>query len=87
MRRIRSTVEQCHGRLKNHFKCLLKHRTLHYSPETTGRIVNACAVLHNICVDNDVPLYEDDFVIDEDANNVNNNNDQHLADDNLHNNM
>nr|CAI5851475.1 unnamed protein product [Callosobruchus analis] len=34
--------------------CLLKHRVLHYGPETASQIINACAVLHNICIANNV---------------------------------
>ena len=56
IRTIRSSVEMCHGKLKNRFRCLLKDRTLHYSPVTAGQIVNSCAVLHNICIGNNVPL-------------------------------
>lgn len=45
----RVSVERCNGVLKSRFRCLLKHRVLHYLPETAGHITNACAVLHNIC--------------------------------------
>ncbi|KAJ3641982.1 hypothetical protein Zmor_028450 [Zophobas morio] len=65
IRTIRSSVEMCHGKLKNRFRCLLKDRTLHYSPVTAGQIVNSCAVLHNICIGNNVPLYEDEIVVEE----------------------
>jgi len=41
------------------FRCLLKHRTLHYKPEKAS-IINACIVLHNICIANNVPLHDDD---------------------------
>lgn len=51
----RSLIEQCNGVLKMRFRCLLKHRVLHYSPERAAKLINACAVLHNICVDNNVP--------------------------------
>nr|CAI5848324.1 unnamed protein product [Callosobruchus analis] len=30
------------------------HRVLHYGPETASQIINACAVLHNICIANNV---------------------------------
>lgn len=37
-------------------RCLLKHRFLHYHPEKATKIINACTVLHNICIMNNVPL-------------------------------
>lgn len=52
---IRATIERCIGVLKNRFRCLLKHRTLHYNPTIAGKIVNSCAVLHNICIQNNIP--------------------------------
>lgn len=53
--RIRSTVERCNGVLKNRFRCLLKHRVLHYTPESASRIINACVVLHNMCITHNIP--------------------------------
>ncbi|KAG8232041.1 hypothetical protein J437_LFUL014442 [Ladona fulva] len=46
----RSAVERCIGLLKARFRCLLRNRVLEYSPIKAGRIVNACAVLHNMCL-------------------------------------
>lgn len=34
---------------------------LHYTPITSGKIINACAALHNICLDADVPLSIDEI--------------------------
>lgn len=45
----RNVVERCFGVLKARFRCLLRLRTLHYNPTRAAEIVNACAVLHNIC--------------------------------------
>jgi hypothetical protein len=46
----RCTVERCNGLLKQRFRCLLKHRVLHYHPEQATQIINACVVLHNMCI-------------------------------------
>ncbi|XP_024878548.1 putative nuclease HARBI1, partial [Temnothorax curvispinosus] len=54
--RCRALVEQCNGLLKMRFRCLLKHRVLHYSPPTASKIIYTCAVLHNMCIDQNVPL-------------------------------
>lgn len=65
MRRIRVSIEQCFGLLKNRFRCLLKDRVLHYAPETCAKIINCCAVLHNLCLENNIPLYNDEDVVPE----------------------
>ncbi|XP_035430552.1 putative nuclease HARBI1 [Spodoptera frugiperda] len=56
----RNTVERCIGVLKARFRCLLVARTLHYSPITAGKIVNACCVLHNIANTAREPLPSDE---------------------------
>lgn len=33
----------------------MAHRVLHYSPMTAGKIVNACAIVHNICNEARIP--------------------------------
>ncbi|XP_037503401.1 putative nuclease HARBI1 [Rhipicephalus sanguineus] len=48
---MRSIVERCIGLLKSRFRCLQRYRTLHYSPERSSIIVAACAVLHNLCIE------------------------------------
>lgn len=58
--RIRSLIERCIGILKMRFRCLLKDRVLHYSPTTASKIVNSCVVLHNMCIDANIELDEDD---------------------------
>lgn len=45
----RNTVERTIGLLKARWRCLLRHRVLHYDPQTASKIINACCVLHNIC--------------------------------------
>lgn len=55
----RALIERCNGLLKMRFRCLLKHRVLHYTPQVACKIINACAVLHNTCIENNVPLLHD----------------------------
>lgn len=33
---------------------MLKHRILHYSLVKACKIINACTVLHNICIENNI---------------------------------
>ncbi|XP_063894947.1 putative nuclease HARBI1 [Helicoverpa armigera] len=49
-KRARSTIERTFGILKGRWRCLLSARELHYCPETAGKIVIACCVLHNLCL-------------------------------------
>ncbi|XP_067125936.1 putative nuclease HARBI1 [Centruroides vittatus] len=62
----RSIIEQCNGLLKNRWRCLLKHRVLHYHPETASNIIIACVVLHNICIKNNIALEDNDILQTED---------------------
>ncbi|KAK3918172.1 Putative nuclease [Frankliniella fusca] len=62
----RSSVERAIGHLKERFRCLNRHRVLHYSPEKAGKIINACVVLHNKCVEAHEPYPDSD---DEDEEN------------------
>ncbi|KAK3910207.1 Putative nuclease [Frankliniella fusca] len=58
-RRARSVVERTIGLLKGRFRCLLRHRVLHYEPLKASRVINACCVLHNICTRANLELDED----------------------------
>lgn len=60
-RRTRSIIERCNGVLKMRFRCLLKHRVLHYAPTMASKIINACTVLHNMCIENNLPNVEEDL--------------------------
>ncbi|KAH7959253.1 hypothetical protein HPB49_009681 [Dermacentor silvarum] len=44
-------VERCIGLLKSRFRCHQRYRALHYEPDRAANIVAACAVLHNLCLD------------------------------------
>lgn len=59
-KRARSTIERCNGVLKIRFRCLLKHRVLHYAPTVCSKIINACAVLHNMCLHGNMPNPEEE---------------------------
>lgn len=67
----RSTIERCNGTLKMRFRCLLKHRVLHYAPNKASKIVKACVVLHNMCVRNGIELLNEDNVDMEDLGAIN----------------
>ncbi|KAJ8980475.1 hypothetical protein NQ317_013228 [Molorchus minor] len=56
----RCLIERCNGVLKMRFRCLLKHRALHYAPEVASQIINACVALHNLCIEHNVPVPDDD---------------------------
>lgn len=60
----RSIVERCNGLLKMRFRCLLKHRVLHYKPNVASKIINACAVLHNMCISYNVPEPNEELEFD-----------------------
>lgn len=49
-KRTRSTIERTFGSLKGRWRCLFSARALHYCPETAGKIIIACCVLHNLCI-------------------------------------
>ncbi|KAJ8937540.1 hypothetical protein NQ314_011799 [Rhamnusium bicolor] len=46
---IRSTTERGNDVLKMIFRCLLKH--LHHALGNASKIINACVVLHNLCIE------------------------------------
>lgn len=65
---VRSLIERCNGLLKNRWRCLLKHRFLHYSPEKAANITKACCVLHNMCIARNIPDLEQHEEVDYDIN-------------------
>lgn len=57
----RCIIEQCNGLLKTRFRCLLKHRVLHYAPTVASKVINTCTVLHNMCIKNNIPIIPDEL--------------------------
>lgn len=55
----RATVERGIGLPIGRQRCLCKQRMLHYKPSTCGKI-SACAALHNICINNNDGLLEEE---------------------------
>lgn len=49
---------------------MLKHRCLHYKPEKASQIINACVVLHNMCIDNNEPDLVNDEHVDFDFGDI-----------------
>ncbi|KAH7974042.1 hypothetical protein HPB49_008826 [Dermacentor silvarum] len=64
---MRSVVERCIGLLKSRFRCLQRHRALHYEPDRAANIVAACAVLRNLCLDEGDSAFDE--VDDDDSSN------------------
>ncbi|KAJ8967731.1 hypothetical protein NQ314_002677 [Rhamnusium bicolor] len=54
----RNCIERCIGLLKAKFRCLLKERVARYNPQFVRSLVNACAVLHNMCIDNNIFIHD-----------------------------
>lgn len=70
--RARNVIERCFGVLKQKFRCLLKHRVLHYSHRMAGLIIYSAAVLHNLCIDHNYNEELEDDVEDIDDGNEDN---------------
>ena len=67
-KRVRCLIEQCNGLLKNRFRCLLQDRVLHYAPVYVSKIILSCVVLHNLCLEHNIPLPEDEGLTEESVN-------------------
>jgi hypothetical protein len=62
--KTRSTIDRTFGILKGRWRCLSAVRELFYKPEKAGEIIIACAILHNMCIDEgleDQPLNKDEL--------------------------
>lgn len=51
----RNCIERCFGLLKARWRCLLKHRVLHYHPLIASNIIMACCVLQNKALKANLP--------------------------------
>ena len=58
----RMVVEQAFGVLKGRWRILLVTDKFPYTPKTILKMVQACAVLHNICIDEDDMLPRREYV-------------------------
>ncbi|XP_017479519.1 PREDICTED: putative nuclease HARBI1 [Rhagoletis zephyria] len=68
----RNCIERAFGVLKSRFRCLLKHRVLHYSHETSALVVSTCVILHNIMTKAGIMLNEVEDEVAEDFDSPNN---------------
>lgn len=68
--KARSLVERAIGVYKGRWRCLCKQRMLHYAPSTCSLIINACAALHNICLEYRDFLPDTDMIIEPNENEV-----------------
>ncbi|XP_046389249.1 putative nuclease HARBI1 [Ischnura elegans] len=59
--KARSAVERCVGLLKGRFRCLLLARKIDYDPSKVCQFVNACSVLHKMCMLGGVPYGDGEF--------------------------
>lgn len=54
--RARNIVERVIGIWKMRFRCILKERTARYDKYFATNIIKTCAVLHNMCIEHNIPL-------------------------------
>lgn len=59
--KARNVVERFFGVFKSVWRCLSYQRVLMYAPDKAGRIVNACATLHNMRIHYKLPNREEDI--------------------------
>lgn len=59
--KARNVVERFFGVFKSVWRCLSYQRVLMYEPVMAGKIVNACAVLHNMRIHYRIPIEEENI--------------------------
>ncbi|XP_008179536.1 putative nuclease HARBI1 [Acyrthosiphon pisum] len=62
--KARNVVERFFGVFKSVWRCLSYQRVLMYAPDKAGRIVNACATLHNTRIHYKLPNREEDLDVE-----------------------
>jgi len=72
--KARNVVERFFGVFKNVWRSLSYQRVLMYAPAMAGKIVNTCAVLHNMRIHYRIPIEEENI----DNRNINNYNQRDL---------
>lgn len=68
--KARNVVERFFGVFKSVWRCLSYQRVLMYAPDKAGRIVNACATLHNMRIHYKLPNCEDDIDVEQICQNI-----------------
>lgn len=63
--KARNVVERFFGVFKSVWRCLSYQRVLMYAPDKAGRIVNACATLHNMRIHYKLPNREEDIDVEQ----------------------
>lgn len=59
--RTRVIIEKCFGVTKQRFRCLHKSGgALTYAPGKCCKIIIACFILHNMCIQANIPIIDDD---------------------------
>ncbi|XP_036334989.1 putative nuclease HARBI1 [Rhagoletis pomonella] len=62
--KARNPIERLFGVLKGTWRCLSRQRVLLYDPGFAGRVVNACATLHNVRLGDQTTAFDDRVVYD-----------------------
>jgi len=68
--KTRNVVERFFGVFKSVWRCLSYQRVLMYAPDKAGRIVNACATLHNMRIHYNLPIPEEELAGEQIGQNI-----------------
>lgn len=68
--KARNVVERFFGVFKSVWRCLSYQRVLMYAPDKAGKIVNACATLHNMRIHYKLPVPEEDLDVELNGQNM-----------------
>lgn len=64
----RNVVERFNGVFKSKFRCMSSEHTLNYAPEKCSKLINACAIVYNICVE--MQDIDDDYAYQNEENEI-----------------